>query len=140
MANVNFCIIGGYLARDPELRYTPTGDAVCDFCVAVNKTWFNKQTNQKQQETAFVDCTAWKKLAETVSEHLSKGSSVLVEGNLKQDRWQDKATGANRSKLKVNARLVHFLEKHPKKEEGPTQRPPLPKAEEKGPDTSEIPF
>lgn len=98
----------GHLTRDPELRYTPQGAAVCDLTVAVNSK-FTKQNGEKAESVAFVDVTAWNRLAETSAEFLKKGRLVLVSGRLSQDRWEDKATGQKRSKLTVVAASVQFL-------------------------------
>ncbi|MEX2287330.1 MAG: single-stranded DNA-binding protein [Planctomycetaceae bacterium] len=101
MANFNRVILLGNLTRDPQVRYTPGGTAVADIGLAVNRTWFDKQTNTKNQETTFVDVTLWSRQAEVAGEYLSKGSSVLIEGRLHLDQWDDKETGKKRSKLKV---------------------------------------
>jgi len=109
MANFNKVILAGNLTRDPELRHTPQGTAVCDLSIAVNRTYTNKQTNQKVEEVSFIDCVAWARTAEVISEHMRKGRPILVEGNLKQERWEDATTGQKRSKLKVIVESFQFL-------------------------------
>lgn len=103
----NRVILIGNLTRDPELRYTPSGTAVCDLSIAVNNT--RGRGNDRREETCFVDVTVWDRMAENCSEYLSKGRSVLIEGRLRQDTWDDKETGRKRSKLAVTASTVQFL-------------------------------
>lgn len=101
MASFNKVILLGNLTRDPQVRYLPSGMAVADLGLAVNRTWFDKQTQQRREEATFVDVTLWGRQAEVAGEYLSKGRQVLIEGRLHTDSWQDKETGQNRSKLKV---------------------------------------
>lgn len=101
MASFNKVILMGNLTRDPEVRYTPSGTAVSEVGLAVNRTWFDKQTNQKKEEVTFVDVTLWGRQAEVAGEYLSKGRGVLIEGRLQLDQWDDKETGQKRSKLRV---------------------------------------
>ncbi len=101
MASFNKVILLGNLTRDPQVRYTPGGMAVADVGLAVNHTWFDKNTNQKREEATFVDVTLWGRTAEIAGEYLSKGRQVLIEGRLKLDQWDDKQTGQKRSKLNV---------------------------------------
>jgi single-strand DNA-binding protein len=98
--NFNKVIVGGYLARDPDLRYLPSGSAIASFAVAVNRKWKN-EAGEQQEEVSFVEVTAFGKTAEVVSQHFHKGKPILVEGRLRQDRWEDKATGKPRTKLGV---------------------------------------
>lgn len=114
MVSVNYCCIAGNMVRDPEMRYTPQGVAVADFTVAVGRKWTDKATGEKKETTAFIACTAWRKTAELVGEYLKKGNPVLVEGELAQDNWEDSETGKKRSKTKVTANKVHFLERKAK--------------------------
>ena len=101
MASFNKVILMGNLTRDPQVRYTPNQTAVTDIGLAVNRTWFDKGTQQKREETTFVDVTLWGRQAEVAGEYLSKGRAVLIEGRLQLDQWDDKETGQKRSKLKV---------------------------------------
>ena len=101
MASFNKVILMGNLTRDPEVRYTPSGTAVTDIGLAINRVWFNKQTNSKQEETTFVDVTLWGRQAEVAGEYLGKGRAVLIEGRLQLDQWDDKETGQRRNKLRV---------------------------------------
>jgi single-strand DNA-binding protein len=101
MASYNKVILVGNLTRDPELRHTPSGTAVTDLGLAVNRTWTDRNTNQKNEETTFVDVTCWSRTAEIACEYLRKGRPVLIEGRLQMDEWDDKETGQKRTKLKV---------------------------------------
>jgi single-strand DNA-binding protein len=108
MASLNKVILIGNLTRDPEVRFTPKGSAVCDLSIAVNRKWRDEQGNP-QEEVTFVDITAWGKTAEFAGQFLAKGRSVFIEGRLQMDSWEDKATGQKRSKLKIVADQVQFL-------------------------------
>lgn len=101
MASFNRVILLGNLTRDPEVKYTPGGSAVCELGMAVSRTWFDKQQNQKREETTFVDVTLWGRQAEVAGEYLAKGRQVLIEGRLQLDTWDDRETGKKRSKLRV---------------------------------------
>lgn len=101
MASFNKVILMGNLTRDPEVRFTPSGTAVSEVGLAVNRSWFDKQSNQRREETTFVDVTLWGRQAEVAGEYLTKGRGVLIEGRLQLDQWEDKETGQKRSKLRV---------------------------------------
>lgn len=110
MPNLNKVMLMGNLTRDPELRYTPNNTAVANLGMAINRRWFNKQTNENQEETTFVDLEAWGRTAEVLNQYLKKGRPLYVEGRLKLDTWQDKETGGNRSKLKIVVESFEFLD------------------------------
>ncbi|MEX0886404.1 MAG: single-stranded DNA-binding protein [Phycisphaeraceae bacterium] len=109
MPNLNKVMLMGNLTRDPELRYTPNNTAVTKLGLAVNRRWRNQQTNEQQEETTFVDCTAFGRTAEVLNEYLRKGRPVFIEGRLKLDQWQDKE-GNNRSKLEVIVESFQFID------------------------------
>ena len=109
MASYNKVILVGNLTRDPEVRYIPSGTAVADIGLAVNRTWFDKQTNTRKEETTFVDVTLWGRTAEIAGEYLSKGRQVLIEGRLQLDSWDDKDTGKRRTKLRVVGEQMTML-------------------------------
>jgi single-strand DNA-binding protein len=98
MASYNRVILVGNLTRDPEIRYIPSGTAVCDIGLAVNEKYKNAKGEWVEQAT-FVDVVLWARTAEVASEYLSKGSQVLVEGRLKLDTWEK--DGEKKSKLRV---------------------------------------
>lgn len=101
MASFNRVILMGNLTRDPQVKYTNSGTAVSEVGLAVNRTWFDKQANERREEVTFVDVTLWGRTAEVAGEYLSKGRPVLIEGRLQLDQWNDKETGQKRSKLLV---------------------------------------
>ncbi|NUO17689.1 MAG: single-stranded DNA-binding protein, partial [Planctomycetaceae bacterium] len=108
MSSFNKVIVMGNLTRTPELRSTPGGTQVCDITVAVNENWTD-QGGKAQERVTFVDVTVWGKTAETVCRWKKQGDAVLIEGRLQQDKWVDKESGKNRSKLKVVAENVRFV-------------------------------
>jgi single-strand DNA-binding protein len=112
MADFNSVVLLGRLARDPELRYAPSGDPVCTFSIATNHR-YTKGDGEKVQSVTFVDVDAWRRLAEHCSQFLKKGREVLISGALKQDRWTDSKTQQPRSRLKVLAREVEFVGPRP---------------------------
>ncbi|RPI89098.1 MAG: single-stranded DNA-binding protein, partial [Planctomycetaceae bacterium] len=99
----------GNLTRDPQVRKTPANMAVAEIGLAVNRYWFDKQSNQKREETTFVDVTLWGRDAEVAGEYLTKGRPVLIEGRLQLDTWDDKQTGQKRSKLRVVCERMQLL-------------------------------
>jgi len=107
MANYNRVILIGNLTRDPQLRYTPSQAAVCDFGLAINRQWSGAD-GQKREEVTFVDCTAWARSAETLAKYVTKGSPLLVEGRLTYRTW-DGPDGKKRSKLEVTVERFQFL-------------------------------
>ena len=108
MANYNRVILAGRLTHDPEVRYTPSGTAVADIGVAVSETYKNK-AGELVEQTCFVDVVVWGRQAETTGEYLRKGAPVLIEGKLQLDQWENQQ-GEKRSKLRVRADRVQFLE------------------------------
>ncbi len=121
MASFNRVIIAGNLVRDVDLRFTPGGTAVTDNCLAINRKWFDKNTQQQNEETTFVDFTLWGKTAEVAAQYLNKGSQLMIEGRLQQEQWQDKQTGQNRSKLKVVGESMQMLGAKPSGQQQQTQ-------------------
>lgn len=103
----NKIIIVGNLGRDPELRYTPQGDAVCNFSVAVNEKRRDK-AGELQDITTWFRVTLWRRLAENASKYLTKGSPVYIEGRLHLEEWTDR-DGNNRSTLEVTATDMQFI-------------------------------
>ena len=101
----NRIILIGHLTKDPELRYTPQGTPVSTFRIAVNTRY--KQSEESREDTLFIDVVTFGKQAETCSQYLSKGKSVLVEGRLQERRWESE--GQQKSKFEVVAQTVRFL-------------------------------
>jgi single-strand DNA-binding protein len=109
MASFNKVILVGNLTRDPQVKTTPSNTAVAEIGLAVNRTWWDKGTNSRREETTFVDVTLWGRDAEVAGEYLAKGRSVLIEGRLQLDTWDDKQTGQKRSKLRVVCERMQML-------------------------------
>ena len=108
MAGYNRIIIVGNLTRDPELKQLSSGQAVCRMSIATNRQFKNRQTGMQTQEVCYIDIDVWGVQAESCQKFLAKGRSVLVEGRLKFDSWQDQQ-GATRSKHSITADRVVFL-------------------------------
>ncbi|MGZ4759606.1 MAG: single-stranded DNA-binding protein, partial [Acidimicrobiales bacterium] len=86
--NMNTVSVVGNATRDPELRFTPSGQAIATFGIAVNRSWRNKQTNEWDEAVSFFDVTCWAQMAENVAESVTKGTRVLVTGRLEQRSWE----------------------------------------------------
>jgi single-strand DNA-binding protein len=99
----------GRLTRDPELRYTTQGTAVCHFRLAVGRKYKDRTSNEWKEEVAFVPCNVWRETAERCGQRLKKGSPVFIEGRLKSREWQTKE-GQKRNDLEVEIARVQFLE------------------------------
>lgn len=108
MSSFNKVLILGNLTRDVELRYMPTGSPVCDFSLALNRKWTGSD-GAKKEEVSFIDVTCFGKTAEIASQYLYKGVQTLIEGRLKQDRWEAKEGGGKRSKVKVICERLTLL-------------------------------
>lgn len=106
MSSVNKAILVGNLGRDPELRYTSTGKAVCNFSIATSETRGKGQ--ERQEETTWHSIVCWEKTAENCAQYLRKGSKVYVEGKITTRKWQDKE-GRDRTMTEIVAREVVFL-------------------------------
>ena len=92
----------GNVTRDPEIRYTPSGQTVATFGLAVNRRWQNRQTNEWEEQVSFFDVKAWAQMAENVSESVQRGTRVVVTGRLEQRSWETD-NGEKRSKVEVVA-------------------------------------
>lgn len=98
----------GNLGGDPEMRYTPSGVPVSTFSLAVSRSWVNAD-GQKQEKTIWFRVTCWRKLAETVSQYLTKGKQVLVVGEIEEARTYTDRDGNSRASLEVTAQTVRFI-------------------------------
>jgi len=127
MASFNKVILAGNLTRDPELRYTPKGTAVCKFGLAVSRNW-TSETGEKKEEVTFVDVDAFGRQAEVVSQYMKKGRPFLVEGRLKLDQWDDKQTGQKRSRLGVVLESFSFIDSNRGGEGGEGGEPAAPRS------------
>ena len=153
MASFNKVILLGNLTRDPEVRYTPKGSAVCDLGMAVNRQ-YTLDNGEKREEVTYVDVVLWARLAEIAGEYLKKGRPVFIEGRLQLDTWDDKQSGQKRSKLRVIGETMQLLGSRPSgsgggagggADEQPASQSAKPSAPPKAtapaePDDDEIPF
>jgi single-strand DNA-binding protein len=105
MADINQVVLIGRLTRDAELKFTSSGQAVCKFSIAVNRR--RKQGDQWVDEANFFDIVLWGKQGETLSQYLQKGKQVGINGELRQDRWEQ--DGQNRSRIEVVANNLQLL-------------------------------
>lgn len=108
--SLNTVTVAGNLTKDPEIKYTPSGAAVLNMSIANNQTYV--KDGEKKQEVSFFDVVVWGKSAENCNQYLTKGAGVIVEGSLRQDRWEHE--GKTLSRIKINVSRVHFM---PKKEQ-----------------------
>jgi single-strand DNA-binding protein len=102
MSNGNTVTLVGNITRDPELRFTPSGQANATFGLAVNRRWQNRQTNEWEEATSFFNVVCWREMAENASQSLAKGARVIVTGRLEQRSWQTQE-GEKRSVVEVVA-------------------------------------
>lgn len=121
---LNFCTFIGNLGADPEVKFTPGGQAVANFRIACTESWKDKQ-GQKQERTEWVRCVAWGKLAEIVGEHCTKGKQIYVAGKMQTREWTDKE-GKKNYTTEITAANVLFLGSSggrgaPRDEGGPPQ-------------------
>lgn len=107
MITLNKVFMVGNLARDPDLRHTPSGTPVTEFRLAVSDS-YTTSNGEKHDRTCFIDVVSWRKLAESCAEYLKKGSPVFVEGRLEQDTWTT-SEGQRRSRIRVVAYSVQFI-------------------------------
>lgn len=147
--SINQVILMGNLTRDPELRTTTSGQNVCSFSIAVNRSW-QGQDGSQQDAVDYFDITAWGKLGELVSQYMAKGRRCLIQGRLSQRSWEQE--GQKRSKVEVVASDVTFLDSGAGAGEGGAPSAPRSSAPKKSNDAvvedisdkpidlSEIPF
>lgn len=125
---MNHVSLMGNLTRDPEVRYTPKGMAVCEFTIAATKRW-RTEAGEEKERTAFIGCVCWGKRGEAFAQYHRKGQRALVEGELVQETWEDKESGKKREKTKVEVASWHFVNaKADRGEDAPAARPaPAPR-------------
>src|SRR6266702_705647 len=155
MASFNKVILLGNLTRDPEVRYTPKGSAVCDLGIAINRQ-YTLDSGEKREEVTYVDVVLWSRLAEIAGEYLKKGRPVFIEGRLQLDTWDDKQSGQKRSKMRVIGETMQLLggraaagagaavdeseEDRQSRSSGKAISPPPKSSAPAEPDDDEIPF
>ena len=108
MANLNRVFLIGNLTRDPEIRYIPSGKAVADLNMAINRK-YRTASGEVKEETCYVGVVVWERQAETAGEYLKKGSAIFVEGSLRYEQWE--TNGEKKSRLRVNADRIQFLDR-----------------------------
>ncbi len=108
MSSYNKVLLMGNLTRDPEVRYTPKGNAVTDLGLAVNRS-YTLDSGERREEVTFVEITVWGRQAELAGQYLHKGRPVFIEGRLQLDSWEDKNTGEKRNKLRVVCENMRFI-------------------------------
>lgn len=101
MPNQNCVILAGHLARDPEIRFLNSGNAVVQFSIATNKEY--EKNGEKKSIATFVECKAWGSVAERISDGFKKGDGITITGELTCESWEDKTTGQKRSRMLVTA-------------------------------------
>ncbi len=113
--SLNSVNIMGNLTRDPEMKYIPSGKAVCSLSIANNRVY--TKNGEKVTEVSYFDVEVWGLAAENCSKYLVKGSGIIVEGRLRQDRWEK--DGKTQSRVRITANAVHFLPKKQSNTAGP---------------------
>ncbi|EHR73708.1 single stranded DNA-binding protein [Burkholderiales bacterium JOSHI_001] len=108
MASVNKVTLIGNLGRDPEVRYTPSGAAICNVSIATTRNWKNKESGERQEETEWHRVVFYDRLAEIAGEYLKKGRPVYVEGRLKTRKWTDKE-GVEKYTTEIIAEQMQLL-------------------------------
>jgi single-strand DNA-binding protein len=142
MAGINKVILIGNLGSDPEVRYTPSGDAVANFSIATSEEWKDKNTGEKRERTEWHRIVAWRRLGEICGEYLSKGRQVYVEGRIQTNAWEDKE-GIKRYTTEILASTVQFLGGRDSAGPSRQESPPLPEfpgTPVTGPGDDDIPF
>jgi len=132
--NYSRVILAGRLTRDPETRFLPAGTAVTEFSIAVNSRYKSKASSEMKEDVSFFDIVVFGKMGENCAEYLSKGRSVLVEGRLRQRRWEQ--DGMKRSKIDILADNVQFLDSPRGQEQDGAPSAPPPQE----PPDDDIPF
>lgn len=141
MASVNKVIIVGNLGRDPETRYTPSGDAITNIAVATTETWKDKNTGEKKELAEWHRITFYRRLAEVAGQYLKKGSQIYVEGRLQTRKWTDKE-GVERYTTEIIADTMQMLGGGPKQADDdstpPRQQQQAPAKKQPAPNFSDM--
>ncbi|MEN6548861.1 MAG: single-stranded DNA-binding protein [Armatimonadia bacterium] len=110
MRGVNKVILVGTVGREPEVRYLPSGNAICNLSMATSETWKDKNTGKVEEQTEWHRVVFIGKLAEIVGEFVKKGAKLYVEGSLHTRKWQDKQTGQDRYSTEIKASAMQMLD------------------------------
>lgn len=108
MRGFSKAIVAGNVTRDPEMRTTGSGSQVCSFAIAVNRS-YKDSSGAQQDQVSYLDCVAWGKSAELISQYVRKGSALLVSGRLEQRSWDDKNSGQKRSRTEIVIEDFSFI-------------------------------
>lgn len=129
MASVNKVIVLGNAGRDPEVRYTPSGAAICNLTLATSRKWKSKESGDTQEETEWHRVVLYDRLAEVAGEYVKKGKPVYIEGRLKTRKWQDKE-GKDNYTTEIVAESLQLLGGRDETPDKPEKQPahPTPKA------------
>lgn len=111
----------GNLTRDPEMKYTPSGKSVCNLSIANNRVY--TKNGEKVSEVSYFDIEVWGVVAENCAKYLTKGSGIIVEGRLRQERWEK--DGKTQSRVRISANSIHFLPKRQENTHGQQQPAPV---------------
>lgn len=109
MASVNKVILVGNLGKDPETRYAPNGDAICNITVATTDSWKDKATGEKKEMTEWHRVAFFGRLAEIAGQYLRKGSQIYVEGSIRTRKWTDQASGQERYATEIRVDQMQML-------------------------------
>lgn len=146
MAGINKAIIIGHLGRDPEIRYTASGQPVASFSVATTEVWKDRSTGEKKEQTQWFQISAFDRLAEICGQYLSKGRQVYIEGRIRGNEWEDKE-GNKRFSINITASTLQMLGTKDSVDAPPQQKPayrpepqPEPSYVPQGPPEDDIPF
>jgi single-strand DNA-binding protein len=141
MASVNSCTFIGNLGRDPELKFLPSGDAVCSISIAVSEKWKDKNTGEQKERTEWIPIDFFGKLAEIVGKYCFKGSSIYVQGRFSTRKYTDK-DGAERYATSIKGDSMQLLGGKPEGGQGaaPAQQGQRPAPRQASMDDSDVPF
>ena len=121
--SVNKVVLVGNLGKDPEMRYMPNGNAVCNFSIATTESWKNKQTGEYENSTEWHNCAVFGKFGEMCGQYLKKGAKVYLEGKLKTEKWNDKISGQEKSAVKVTVSELQLMDAKEANQGGQQQAP-----------------
>ncbi|HEO71458.1 MAG TPA: single-stranded DNA-binding protein [Candidatus Hydrogenedentes bacterium] len=138
MPDLNQVLLAGRLTSDPELRYTSAGTPVCKMRLAASR-YYKSAEGERREDKLYVDVTAWRATAEYCGENLRKGRPIIVEGRLKMNSWEDKASGEKRNKLEIVANRIQTLDWEDRAAGGASEKP-APRAIEEPVPEDDIPF
>jgi single-strand DNA-binding protein len=139
MASVNKAILIGNLGKDPELRYTPSGTAVCTFSLATTERWRDRESNEMKEQTNWHNIVLWGKQAETAKEYLQKGSPVYIEGRIQTRSYDDK-DGNKRWITEIVGQRMQFLGRRGDVSRDEQAPPPGPEAPPMTEEDDDLPF